>query len=133
MEKYHGQLMKLPLLSFAPGLAGLRLNVRSQGCLEGVLCYPPTSQIVLVGLPADSGGGAVEDPAGLAPESDNPASNALPGEEQQQLLPSPCRVLAMDVALPASRGQPLAELETASVRRLRRWMQTVHSCTKPSD
>ena len=53
VEKYHGRLtVTLPLLSVAPGISGLRVQVRSQGCLENVLCYPPTEQVLLVGLPA---------------------------------------------------------------------------------
>jgi len=52
VEKYHGRLtVTLPLLRVDPNIDGLRLKVRSQGCLEGVLCYPPTEQVVLVGLP----------------------------------------------------------------------------------
>lgn len=55
VEKYHGRLtVTLPLVSVDPALNGLRLRVRSQGCLENVLCYPPTEQVLLVGLPAVS-------------------------------------------------------------------------------
>ena len=65
VEKYHGQLkVTLPLLSVAPGLAGFRLNARSQGCLEGVLCYPPTNQVVLVGLPADAASAEIDASSG---------------------------------------------------------------------
>lgn len=51
--KYHGRLtIGLPL-AFVPEDADLvRLKVRSQGCLEDVLCYPPTEQLVTVALPA---------------------------------------------------------------------------------
>ena len=81
VEKYHGQLIvKLPILSLAPGIAGLRLSVRSQGCLEGVLCYPPTNQVVLVGLPADPGAAAIEGSAANLdpPGQDSPAAIARP-------------------------------------------------------
>ncbi|MGH8034900.1 MAG: protein-disulfide reductase DsbD domain-containing protein, partial [Lysobacterales bacterium] len=53
VEKYHGELaIRLPLLSADPSVNGFKLSVRSQGCLENVLCYPPTEQVLLVGLPA---------------------------------------------------------------------------------
>ena len=137
VEKYHGQLtVTLPLLSVAPGLAGLRLNARSQGCLEGVLCYPPTNQIVLVGLPADSGGGAVDDPAGPCAGKRHPVKQALSGEEpgrSRACQPVPAVHEQSISALPASRRRPLAGLTTVRVRRLRHWMQTAHSSTKPSD
>lgn len=42
----------LPLAKVPPGTRALTLNVRSQGCLDGVLCYPPTRQSVTVSLPA---------------------------------------------------------------------------------
>ena len=53
--KYHGRLsIGLPL-SFVPEDADMvRLKIRSQGCLEDVLCYPPTQQLVTVNLPAAS-------------------------------------------------------------------------------
>lgn len=42
----------VPLVKVPPGTRELTLNVRSQGCLDGVLCYPPTRQSVIVSLPA---------------------------------------------------------------------------------
>ena len=40
--KYHDNLtVGLPLLSVPSGVDLLSLKVRSQGCLENVLCYPP--------------------------------------------------------------------------------------------
>lgn len=51
--KFHDKLtIRLPLDSVAAGLNIFSLKVRSQGCLENVLCYPPTEQILLVSLPA---------------------------------------------------------------------------------
>ncbi len=51
--KYHDQLViGLPLARVEAGVRRLSVDVRSQGCLEGVLCYPPTSQTVQVELPA---------------------------------------------------------------------------------
>ncbi len=105
VEKYHGHLtVTLPLLSVAPGLAGFRLNTRSQGCLEGVLCYPPTNQVVLVGLPADAAGGVVEDSA------EKPAASTNPAEQQS----SP---IAGDNTVPgnlAPGDNPLAGLVSGS-------------------
>ena len=54
--KFHGSLtISLPLDPVPAGLQSLTLNVRSQGCLENVLCYPPTLQVLTVGLPAAAG------------------------------------------------------------------------------
>ena len=53
--KFHDRItVSLPLESVAVGLASLTLNVQSQGCLEAVLCYPPTTQTVSVDLPVGS-------------------------------------------------------------------------------
>ncbi len=86
VEKYHGNLtVTLPLLSVTPGLAGFRLTVRSQGCLEGVLCYPPTNQVLLIGLPADPNNAVVDVP------SDHDAAAT---KEMQQAVdePAPGRI-----------------------------------------
>jgi thiol:disulfide interchange protein DsbD len=49
--KFHGRLtVSIPYE--APGVDAFELKVRSQGCLEGVLCYPPTTQVVMVDLTA---------------------------------------------------------------------------------
>ncbi len=54
VEKYHGELtVVLPLDSVAPGVQAVQLKVRSQGCLENVLCYPPTEQLLVVSLPVE--------------------------------------------------------------------------------
>jgi thiol:disulfide interchange protein DsbD len=73
VEKYHDSLtVTIPLVSVAPGVKAVQLKVRSQGCWEKVLCYPPTEQILLVSLPPDlvAAGpltGLIEDPlAGMA-------------------------------------------------------------------
>ena len=65
VEKYHHKLtITVPLVSVTPGAQAVQLKVRSQGCLENVLCYPPTEQVLLVSLPRDL---AAADPlAGLA-------------------------------------------------------------------
>jgi thiol:disulfide interchange protein DsbD len=55
VEKYHGAVtVILPLVSVASGLQAVQLKVRSQGCLENVLCYPPSTQLLVVSLPRDS-------------------------------------------------------------------------------
>jgi len=51
--KFHGRLtVGVPLDSVPPGVDLISLKVRSQGCLENVLCYPPTEQLLVVYLPA---------------------------------------------------------------------------------
>jgi len=55
VEKYHHELtVVLPLVAVAPGIEAVQLRVRSQGCLENELCYPPTEQLLAVSLPRDS-------------------------------------------------------------------------------
>jgi thiol:disulfide interchange protein DsbD len=91
VEKYHRNLsVTVPLVSVAPGARAVELRVRSQGCLENVLCYPPTEQVLLISLPPDLAqanplAGLVQDPlAGLAqadPVLADPATPALPPEE----------------------------------------------------
>lgn len=50
--KYHDRLtVVVPLDSVPPGVDLITLKVRSQGCLENVLCYPPTEQLLVVNLP----------------------------------------------------------------------------------
>jgi thiol:disulfide interchange protein DsbD len=69
VEKYHHELaVSVPLVTVPPGIGAVELKVRSQGCLENELCYPPTEQRVSVGLPPARD-------AGLAlPGMDNPAA-----------------------------------------------------------
>src|SRR5210317_1779006 len=53
VEKYHAELtVVLPLDSVSPDLDSIDLKVRSQGCLENELCYPPTQQLLTIKLPA---------------------------------------------------------------------------------
>lgn len=52
VEKFHHELtVSLPLISVDPGIEAVQLKVRSQGCLENELCYPPTEQLLVVSLP----------------------------------------------------------------------------------
>jgi len=58
--KFYQQLVvSIPLASVEPGVRDIDLRIRSQGCRENVLCYPPTWQELTVSLPqvatADSG------------------------------------------------------------------------------
>ena len=51
--KFNDRLtVSLPLESLPDDLDMVSLKIRSQGCLEGVLCYPPTNQLLIVNLPA---------------------------------------------------------------------------------
>ena len=91
VEKYHHQLsVTVPLLSVAPGAMAVQLKVRSQGCLESELCYPPTEQVLLVSLPQDAAApgplaGIVRDPLAdlgqMDPVLADPAGSALQPEE----------------------------------------------------
>ncbi|HSM68294.1 MAG TPA: protein-disulfide reductase DsbD [Xanthomonadales bacterium] len=57
--KFHDRLgISLPLDSVPANATSLALEVQSQGCLEAVLCYPPTRQFVTVQLPPAAAPGA---------------------------------------------------------------------------
>ena len=59
--KYHGELVvSLPLDSVPPGLDMVSLKIRSQGCMEDVFCYPPTYQLLVVELPAETESAAMD-------------------------------------------------------------------------
>ena len=63
VEKYYDELaVTIPLVSVAPGVEALELDVRSQGCLEDVLCYPPGSQKITVALPPDPAAAGLDAP-----------------------------------------------------------------------
>jgi thiol:disulfide interchange protein DsbD len=52
VEKFHDELTAtLPLVEVPEDLRSIEFSVRSQGCLENELCYPPTEQRVRVDLP----------------------------------------------------------------------------------
>ncbi len=63
VEKYHEKLtVVLPLVSVPAGVRAVQLQVRSQGCLENVLCYPPTGQKLVVSIPENTASaGALSD------------------------------------------------------------------------
>jgi len=53
--KYHERLtIGVPLEVVPAGVDLVSLKVRSQGCLENVLCYPPTEQLLVVNLPVSA-------------------------------------------------------------------------------
>jgi len=60
--KFHKRLtVVVPLDSLPPGVDLVSLKVRSQGCLENVLCYPPTDQLLVVNLPPLAKASALDD------------------------------------------------------------------------
>jgi thiol:disulfide interchange protein DsbD len=108
VEKYHGSLaISLPLSSVPPGLSVLELRVRSQGCLEDELCYPPTEQILTLDLPAAASavpGSPLSTPAA-------PPSSLLGNATAPALAPEAAFIyesigLAPDAALVRFTAQP---------------------------
>lgn len=101
--KYHDRLTVGLPLAFVPADAEtISLKIRSQGCLEDVLCYPPSQQLVTVNLPA-----------ALMPASS--AVSTLPGlnlggpSELVDVFNPPAEALAQDMdfrapALPADQA-----------------------------
>jgi len=79
--KFHHRLkVKLPLETIPAGTRLVSLRVRSQGCLENVLCYPPTEQLLAVSLP-DAPVTVVVTPDSSEPLADLiTASNSGPGQ-----------------------------------------------------
>jgi thiol:disulfide interchange protein DsbD len=77
VEKYYGELrVQLPLSQVPAGISRVDLRVRSQGCLENELCYPPTEQLLQIDLPAPKSGAA---PAGLPTTPVQPGALLGPG------------------------------------------------------
>jgi thiol:disulfide interchange protein DsbD len=75
VEKFHDELaVTLPLVEVPADLRSIELSVRSQGCLENELCYPPTEQRLRIDLP----------PASEAA----PLAGAVPGGDLLAGLPS---------------------------------------------
>lgn len=70
VENYHGELIvDLPLQTVPPGVDTVELLVRSQGCLENVLCYPPTEQPLVIRLPTAATAAGSFDGLGESPLS----------------------------------------------------------------
>lgn len=81
VQVYYGEArIRIPVERNVSGVLPLQLQVTSQGCAEGVVCYPPQKQTVAVELP---------DPATTPPA---PAANAAPTADESgriaQLLAS---------------------------------------------
>ncbi len=78
--KYHANLtVGLPLATIPSDVELVSLKVRSQGCLENVLCYPPTEQLIIVNVPAGASALIAEPAASLADVFGQPA--ALLGQD----------------------------------------------------
>jgi thiol:disulfide interchange protein DsbD len=113
VEKYRGELVvSLPVVERPPGLDSVELRVRSQGCLDKELCYPPTEQVVTVDLPpaAAPPAGAVSDPLGGLPGALSPGADLL-GRSDAALAPEEAFVyeaiaLDADTALVRFTAQP---------------------------
>lgn len=113
VEKYHGELaVTLPLESVAPGINAVQLKVRSQGCLENVLCYPPTEQLLVVSLPGES---ALAEPApqtqndlisGLGQQDSLFAANDKPALKAEQAFVFESIGYSSDTALVRFTAQP---------------------------
>lgn len=85
--KFHDQLVvSIPLQSVAVGTENLELKVRSQGCLEDVLCYPPTIQKVALALQSAEAPGANQALQELL--GGGSADGGLPLVPQPDLLPA---------------------------------------------
>jgi thiol:disulfide interchange protein DsbD len=93
VEKFHGQLIvTLPLVSVDSGVGSLRLRVRSQGCLENELCYPPTEQQLQIALPGAAAASVSASPepgasSGLSVLGSSPAGGLFGGGDNPALPP----------------------------------------------
>ena len=88
--KYHGRLtVDLPLASIPSGVDMVSLTVKSQGCLENVLCYPPTQQLIIVSLPPPAPTIAATSAASLADVFEQPtAALGQDSINDEQALPA---------------------------------------------
>jgi thiol:disulfide interchange protein DsbD len=111
VEKYHDTLrVVVPLESVPPGLDSVRLEVRSQGCLEDELCYPPTQQTLAIALPSAAAAGPETSGQDFLRELTGDAS-AASGFGRPALAPEEAFVyesiaLAPDTALVRFTAQP---------------------------
>lgn len=92
VEKYHHRLeITVPLTQVPAGVEAVQLKVRSQGCLENELCYPPTEQILVVSLPAASEAASplLEPPTDQPPDrlSEPLSGGGLLGDQSDSALP----------------------------------------------
>ncbi|MBL8200909.1 MAG: thiol:disulfide interchange protein, partial [Chromatiales bacterium] len=56
--------IRLPIATRSPGIDSVALAIKSQGCADAGLCYPPQVWVTNVSLPAGGAGPAVGGPAG---------------------------------------------------------------------
>ncbi|MBT8064077.1 MAG: protein-disulfide reductase DsbD [Gammaproteobacteria bacterium] len=112
VEKYHGQLtVTVPLVSVPGGVDAVQLNVRSQGCLEDELCYPPSQQVLLVSLPPEAALDSLFSGITSEPLADPAATEALPMQDRPALPPEQAFVYesigySPDTALVRFTAQP---------------------------
>ncbi len=98
--KFHGRVsVTVPLATVPADTSTVVIDVRSQGCLEDVLCYPPTAQQVSVALPpAGDGPSALDEllsglggaPANTTSAGDlatGPRADAAPLQDKPPALP----------------------------------------------
>ena len=107
--KYHDRLtISLPLDSVPLGLDVFSLIVRSQGCLENVLCYPPTEQLLLVSLPPAPVKAAAEPAPEPVPSSPPVADPVLsePASSLDDIFNQPVNGLGLDVVSQEPALQP---------------------------
>lgn len=79
---YKHLTVTIPLTSVAGEVDTLRLEVRAQGCLENVLCYPPSDQVVNIELPpANPAGLPLAGTQAATPLLGIPRATALPAEQ----------------------------------------------------
>jgi thiol:disulfide interchange protein DsbD len=89
---YDNLTISLPLQSVAADVTTLELRVRSQGCLENVLCYPPSWQTLNLELPAGLATGAAPGSAAAvlpapAMAADNPLAGLFANQAKAPALP----------------------------------------------
>ncbi len=79
--KFHDRLsVRIPFESISPDVNLISLKVRSQGCLENVLCYPPTEQLLVVNLPPASQQVAASIADVFSPPATSPGQDAVARE-----------------------------------------------------
>ncbi len=115
--KFHQRItVGLPLDIVPTGVNLVSLRVRSQGCLENVLCYPPTEQLLAVTLPMERDASVLlpssaPPPATLAELWEQPASGMT-----DDLLSQPAALQPQDAftfeAIGLSEGTILVRFTT---------------------
>ncbi len=112
VEKYRDEVtVTVPLASVPPGVDAVQLNVRSQGCLEDELCYPPSLQVLLVSLPPESGLDSLLSGITAEPLADTAAMDPVPSQDRPALPPEQAFIyesigLNADFALVRFTAQP---------------------------